>query len=149
LLSHFFTLGSSYYRSPEFEREKRKRGSAFKPISRFGIGVLSAFMIGDVLKVQTCNPGSIRGDSGRRDLRVDSRFGLGFSTEHDPGEQGTTVRVRLLERDGSHAKGRLIELCHYIKNNVHRPSVEIEIDLPPEHLKISPGAFMSLKPWAR
>jgi hypothetical protein len=47
--NHFLKIGDSYYRSPEF----RRRCPAYTPISQFGIGFLSSFMIADRVTVLT------------------------------------------------------------------------------------------------
>jgi molecular chaperone HtpG len=49
---HFLKVGSSIYQDEEF----RKLHPEFSAISRFGIGVLSAFMISDEIEVTTCHP---------------------------------------------------------------------------------------------
>lgn len=42
---HLLKVGSSYYNSDEFKKEKlRSRADDYTPISRFGIGILSCFM---------------------------------------------------------------------------------------------------------
>lgn len=46
------TVGSSRYQDPEF----KKQYPDFSPISKFGIGVLSAFMIADTVEILTCHP---------------------------------------------------------------------------------------------
>ncbi len=55
--NYFSVAGISYYRSSEFERQHLD----FEPISRFGVGILSTFMVADRLEVQTyrdpeCSP---------------------------------------------------------------------------------------------
>ncbi|MFZ3375183.1 MAG: hypothetical protein WA183_06485, partial [Chthoniobacterales bacterium] len=47
--NYFSTAGISYYRSAEFERQHLD----FEPVSRFGVGILSCFMVSDDLEVQT------------------------------------------------------------------------------------------------
>ncbi len=47
---HFLKVGSSRYQDDDF----RKENPDFYPISRFGIGVLSAFMIADEVEITTC-----------------------------------------------------------------------------------------------
>jgi hypothetical protein len=47
--NYFSTAGISYYRSPEFERQHL----GFEPVSRFGVGILSCFMVSEDLEVQT------------------------------------------------------------------------------------------------
>lgn len=57
IVTRFLTkAGRSYYRSPEFERERaffRVKGVDFDPSSQFGIGFMSYFMLGDRIKIST------------------------------------------------------------------------------------------------
>src|SRR5258706_571521 len=57
VIRRFLTrAGRSYYRSPEFERERarfRERGCDFDPVARFGIGFMSCFMFGDEITIWT------------------------------------------------------------------------------------------------
>ncbi len=48
---HLLRVGSSRYQSPDFKRQYPD----FSPISRFGIGLLSAFMVADTVEIITCN----------------------------------------------------------------------------------------------
>jgi hypothetical protein len=55
--NYFSVAGVSYYRSSEFERQHL----GFEPISRFGVGILSVFMVADRLQLRTyrdpeCSP---------------------------------------------------------------------------------------------
>ncbi len=63
---HFAKIGKSFYRSDNFERERRyladKHGLLTTPISQFGIGMLSCFMIADKVRVRT-HPGRASGDT--------------------------------------------------------------------------------------
>jgi len=47
--NYFSTAGISYYRSSDFERQHL----GFEPISRFGVGILSCFMVSDVIDLKT------------------------------------------------------------------------------------------------
>lgn len=47
--NYFAKAGVSYYRSPDFQKQRLQ----FEPISRFGIGILSCFMVSKALKVIT------------------------------------------------------------------------------------------------
>jgi hypothetical protein len=52
--NYFLRVGRSYYNSAEFKAELlRSEVADFTPISRFGIGVLSCFMVGDRVEVST------------------------------------------------------------------------------------------------
>lgn len=50
--NHLLTVGSSRYQDPKF----REKHPDFSSISRFGIGVLSAFMVADSVQITTCSP---------------------------------------------------------------------------------------------
>ncbi|MER5407335.1 ATP-binding protein [Streptomyces sp. NPDC002769] len=50
--NNLLRAGSSRYQDPEFKKEYPD----FSPISRFGIGVLSTFMIADQVEILTCHP---------------------------------------------------------------------------------------------
>ena len=50
-------IGSSYYRSSDFFKKQAETGATFTPTSQFGIGMLSCFMIGDVIEITTREEG--------------------------------------------------------------------------------------------
>jgi molecular chaperone HtpG len=50
--NYFLRIGKSYYKSDDFFRENICHNS-FLPISQFGIGILSCFMIGDKIEIIT------------------------------------------------------------------------------------------------
>ena len=54
--SNFLRVGSSRYQDPQFQEQHPD----FSPISRFGIGVLSTFMIADEVEVITCVKGGLQ-----------------------------------------------------------------------------------------
>jgi hypothetical protein len=55
--NYFLKVGKSYYQSEQFNLEqiewKVKSNIDFLPISRFGIGILSCFIIGDIIELST------------------------------------------------------------------------------------------------
>ena len=74
VLSEFFLkLGDSYYHSSEFQCnviKLHKSQQTFHPISQFRIGILSVFMLADVLEVRTRCVFSLRGDDTARFIRI-------------------------------------------------------------------------------
>ena len=69
----FLKVGRSYYRSAEFDRiriDLRKQDLDFAPVSEFGIGFLSCFLLADRLEVETAMWESVRGDTLRRRLEI-------------------------------------------------------------------------------
>ncbi len=56
IANHFVKIGRSFYRSPEFDRQRarlRATGNDFDPCSKFGIGFMSCFMLGDHIMLET------------------------------------------------------------------------------------------------
>lgn len=68
ILKNFLVrAGRSYYRSPEFERERiafRQKGADFDPCARFGIGFMSVFMLGDQITIWTRRYRGLQGGLG-------------------------------------------------------------------------------------
>jgi hypothetical protein len=100
---HFLKVGSSFYQDEQF----RKDHPHFSAISRFGIGVLSTFMISDEIEVTTCHPD----DPQARRLSLRSLHGK--------------YLVRLIDKDASDLPRRILPHGTQIRLKV-RPSAELE-----------------------
>ena len=50
---YLLNIGTSYYKSKDFNKQLSEWGNSFTPISQFGIGILSCFMIGDKMEIIT------------------------------------------------------------------------------------------------
>ena len=94
--NNFLRVGASRYQEPRF----RERFPDFNPISRFGIGVLSAFMIADSVEVFTCHPDeaevrqiSLRSVHGRYLIRLLDKDTDKIAKSLVP--HGTLVRLRV------------------------------------------------------
>ena len=93
---NFLSVGTSYYQSPRF----REAHPSFHPISRFGIGVLSAFMVADQVEVITSHPDDP--DARKLELRtVHGRYLIRLLDKRNDteakeiGPHGTMVRLYL------------------------------------------------------
>ena len=92
---HLLKVGSSRYQDPDF----KDKYSDFNPISRFGIGVLSSFMVADSVEIVTVSPEeekarriSLRSVHGKYLIRL-------LEKRSDPatsnlGSHGTSIRLR-------------------------------------------------------
>jgi molecular chaperone HtpG len=92
---HLLKVGSSRYQDPEF----RERFPNFSPISRFGIGVLSSFMVADSVEIVTVSPDedqarriSLRSVHGKYLIRLLDK-GSDMATVA-LGSHGTSFRLR-------------------------------------------------------
>lgn len=126
LSNFFFKVGNSYYSSPDFKRLSVKNQiENFTPISRFGIGLLSIFMIGEAIKVTTRNGLSPRKDYIERTLYIDGTDSLSVVTESTNDYHGTSIDVLLRK---NHSNETYIQkLFQYIKDTIIRPKVPLNI----------------------
>jgi molecular chaperone HtpG len=99
---HLLNVGSSRYQDADF----KKQYPDFSPISRFGIGVLSAFMLADTIEIITCHPD----DEEARQLSLRSVHGR--------------YLIRLLDKQNDEIAKRLTPHGTIVKLYV-RPSAEI------------------------
>lgn len=124
LSNFFFKVGNSYYSSPDFKRLSIKNQiEDFTPISRFGIGLLSIFMIGEAIKVTTRNGLSPRKDDIQRTLYIDGTNSLSVVTESQTEFQGTVIDVLL--RKNHSDENYIQKLFQYIKDTIIRPKIPI------------------------
>ncbi len=89
--NYLAVAGKSYYRSPDFQRE----GIDIDPISRFGIGILSCFMVADLVEIETYKDPYFPPIGSPLRIKIPS-LNRQFRTEILPTESaqpGTTVRV--------------------------------------------------------
>jgi len=114
--NYLAVAGKSYYRSQDFER----LGLQIDPISRFGIGLLSCFMVADRVEIETCRDPYFSGTSEalkieipavRRQFRVEQRARgtVGY---------GTKITVHVKGSKLPKAKGekapRALEVTEYL-----------------------------------
>ncbi len=132
LSDYFLKIGDTYYDSPEFKRQFARLQTValpFQPISRFGIGIVSVFMLADVLEVQTSSAFSPRQDTRGRLVRIERLGGLAFVTEQMRPEYGTTIRIRLRSDIASGLDRFFNEATNYLRWLVLRPAFLIQLQL--------------------
>jgi hypothetical protein len=138
LETYFFRVGKSYYRSPEFERERaglKGKGADFDPVSHFGLGVVSTFMIGERLHVHTqrflgpnlgcgeCIEVSVEGPTQLVVMRVI------VPPAPSPGTRVTVVGPKIVDQEEGYDTIRLFNAARYFATALEVP-VEIYIEEP-------------------
>jgi hypothetical protein len=111
VIQRYFTqIGKSFYRSPDFrgeQAEMRRHGLIATPISTFGIGVLSCFMIADRVSVRT-HPGQVSEARPALDLEISGPGSLFWTRPGTRTCQGTEVTLWLRKE----LRGKLVRLEH-------------------------------------
>jgi molecular chaperone HtpG len=129
---HFLKVGASRYQDEAFI----ERFPDFSPISRFGIGILSCFMIADNVEIITCHPDddharqmSLRSVHGKYLIRL-----LDKDTDESARQllpHGTIVRLKL------RASAELSSVLEIARKWIVLPGVEVSVvidDTPPENI---------------
>jgi hypothetical protein len=126
---HLLKVGSSRYQDPKFKEQFPE----FSPISRFGIGVLSTFMVSDEVEITTCSPEEVQG----RKISLRSVHGrylvrlLDKNTDPEAiriGPHGTRVRLKL------RSTAELKDIVATVRQWIVIPKCHVEVavdDAPP------------------
>jgi hypothetical protein len=86
--NYFMKIGKSYYQSRDFKKE----GVLFSPISVFGIGILSCFIMADRIEVETLKEGK-----EPRKLEIENYSNYFVTRRGNRTEPGTTITLFLNE----------------------------------------------------
>ncbi len=136
VIERYFTrLGKSFYQSPSFrieQHELRRHGLIATPVSTFGIGILSCFMIADRIQVRT-HPGCLSESRKALDIQINGPASLFWTSPGTLEHQGTEITI-WLRRDNNrkylsmnHSKRECFQkLRNYYG---YTPKDDIEIDV--------------------
>jgi molecular chaperone HtpG len=127
IIDNYYTnIGQSYYTSNEFYDLMAESDQTFKPISRFGIGILACFMVCDNLEVETRKMlGPYQTDEALR-ISVEGYDSLFVITPGERKQPGTKTVLRLRE---THPWQRMSkkEFVKCVKKLIPLPPFEINI----------------------
>lgn len=84
-------IGKSYYRSPEFYRSR----TGYEPLSRFGIGILSCFLVSRSLEFETRKDAPPGGSSEGLSIRVPDKTAHFHVRSNPSAAIGTTVTLTI------------------------------------------------------
>lgn len=142
---YYSKIGSSYYQSRDFFDLQANSNLDFKPISRFGIGILSSFMVADSMEVETKR----LIDQYEFDIPLkisvegyDSIFTITKSNKKEPG-----TSTRLILRKGKHPwdKLRNEEFIEVVKNSISKPEIPVQIITDKENISYTKADFYEVK----
>jgi HSP90 family molecular chaperone len=128
IIDNYYTnIGCSYYSSREFNELITTFKSSFSPISKFGIGILSCFMVCDSMEVSTRK---IRGQFDCDDalhISIEGYESLFVISDSDRKEPGTDTILTLRK---VHPWDRMDEdeFIQCIRSNIPNPAVQIDIE---------------------
>lgn len=141
--SYYTNIGQSYYTSTEFHDLMSEAPKTFKPISRFGIGILACFMVCDNLEVETKKVlGPYQTDEAIK-ISIegyDSLFVITTGSRREPGTR-TVLKLREVHPWLRMTKSQFVT-C--VKKLVPLPPFDIEIHYSDIQEVCSPNSFEEL-----
>lgn len=130
--SYYTNVGCSYYSSREFNELMASFKSSFTPISRFGIGILSCFMVCDSMEVTTRRIKDRFECDDALHISIEGYESLFVISDSDQKEPGTNTVLMLRP---VHPWDRMDEneFIQCIRNIVPNPVVQIDIKTDKGH----------------
>jgi len=93
--NYYSKVGSSFYKSADFYNLKSESNADFTPTSRFGIGILSCFMVADTLIVDTKRVYANHTSSDPLNITVEGQESIFLIKEGKRETPGTTTKLIL------------------------------------------------------
>lgn len=133
-------VGCSYYKSPEFYELKVQTRAKFQPTSRFGIGILSCFMVTDEIHVETRRQTGPAESSAPLEINVQGYESIFYIKKGNRAVVGTLTKL-FLKKDNpwsSTLSEQIIKELHELFPN---PPFEIDVNIHGDKDKLSAVDF--------
>lgn len=126
--SYYSKVGSSFYKSSEFYDLKSQSKAQFTPTSRFGIGILSCFMVADTLVVDTRRVYGPHKSSEPINLRVEGQDSIFWIKPGQREVPGTSTKLFLRKSKNPWDRMDDDEFIKSVENVIPNPPFEIQIE---------------------
>jgi molecular chaperone HtpG len=144
--NYYSKVGSSFYKSTDFYNLLSETNAEFIPTSRFGIGILSCFMVADTLIVNTKRVYAEHQSSEPLNLTVEGQDSIFWIKEGDRSLPGTTTKLILRDYKNPWKKMDDNRFIKSVKNMIPNPPFNIKIITETESSLLDESNFESLTP---
>lgn len=147
IIDKYYTkVGSSFYTSTEFENLKIATNSTITPTSRFGIGILSCFMVSDTLIVDTMRLYSPQKSSDAINMTVEGQDSIFWIRPGQRNEVGTSTKLIL--RKGKNPWGMMTpqQFIKSVDKVIPNPPFKITIQTNGVDSSRNENSFRDIKP---
>ena len=138
---YYSKVGSSFYKSPEYYELKAQTKANFQPTSRFGIGILSCFMITDEIHVETKKIKGPAESSQALDLKIQGYDSI-FYTKKGRREFPGTLTTLYLNNDNPWAVTSDKDILEQLRMQFPNPPFNIDINIQGVKATLSPEMFL-------
>lgn len=125
--NYYSKIGSSFYKSKDFYNLKAESNAEFSPTSRFGIGILSSFMISDVLIVDTKRVYGPHKSSNALNITVEGQESIFWIKDGERQTPGTSTRLILRKSQNPWERMTEDQFIENVENVIPNPPFEIHI----------------------
>jgi molecular chaperone HtpG len=125
--NYYSKVGSSFYKSTDFYNLKSESHADFTPTSRFGIGILSCFMVTDTLIVDTKRVLAPHRSSESLNITVEGQESIFWITKGSRATPGTTTKLILRKAENPWDKLTEKEFIQSVENVIPNPPFKINI----------------------
>lgn len=143
--SYYSKVGSSFYKSREFFDLLAHIGKTYEPISRFGIGILSCFMVSDSIDVQTRRLNPDQELDAPINIVIEGYDSIFYIREGQRKRPGTLTRLQL-RNDNPWKRMSHQEFINSVRKGVPNPPFNIEIQTDKEKITHNNSYFRQLTP---
>lgn len=133
--NYYSKVGSSFYKSTDFYNLKAESNAEFYPTSRFGIGILSCFMISDTLIVDTKRVYAPHKSSEPLNVTVEGQESIFWIKNGNRETPGTTTKLILRKSKNPWRNMTEEKFIINVENVIPNPPFEINIETS-SHSKI-------------
>lgn len=143
--NYYSKVGSSFYKSIDFYDLKSQSNAKFTPTSRFGIGILSCFMVADTVDVDTRKVYEPHKSSDPLSLTIEGQESIFWIKPGQRKTPGTTTKLFLRPQQNPWKKMNEDQFIQSVENVVPNPPFKISIESK-SHKKIrDENSFKNLK----
>jgi molecular chaperone HtpG len=142
--NYYSKVGSSFYKSTDFYNLLSESNADFIPTSRFGIGILSCFMVTDTLIVDTKRVYAEHKSSDPLNITVEGQDSIFWIKDGSRNVPGTTTKLILRESKNPWRNYNSERFIKSITSIIPNPPFKINISTDEENQSIDENAFKEI-----
>jgi molecular chaperone HtpG len=145
IIDKYYTkIGTSFYKSADFYDLKAESKADFQPTSRFGIGILSCFMVSDILIVDTRKVYAPHSSSEPINLTVEGQDSIFWIKQGKRPVPGTTTKLILRKNKNPWEKLNSEQFMQAVESVIPNPPFEISINCQGKEIIRNENSFYDL-----
>ena len=143
--TYYSKIGSSFYKSPDFFDVKFQSEAKFTPTSRFGIGILSCFMVADSLIVDTRRVKGPHDSSEPVNLTIEGQDSIFWIKPSQRKKPGTSTKLYLRKDTNPWVGLRQEQFIWSVENVIPNPPFKVIVATQSNEDIIDENSFETIK----